>query len=143
MPPTECIAVGLEIFLGVELYVEWLTLECHLPDKAGGFIVCFDTCLDFDVIIPLTIEWATHFYQRELRGLALVLHDALGEGCALVRCVDPLCAVATESAIALTEYGGALVVKNGLTTSTVTPLIEVELEDTYIGVGFFSPWNES
>ena len=143
MPPTERIAVGLEIFLGVELYVERLTLERYLLDKAGGFIVCFDTCLNFDVVIPLTIEGATHFYQRELRGLALVLHDALGEGCALVGCVDPLCAVATESTIALIEYGGALVVKNGLTTATVTPLIKVELEDTYICVGLFSPWNES
>lgn len=143
MPPTECIAVGFEIFLSVELYIEWLTLERHLSDKAGCFIVCFDTCLDLDVVIPLTIEWATHFNQRELRGLALVLHDALGESCALVPCVDPICAVATESTIALCQYGGALVVQNGLTTATVTPLIKVELEYASIGVGFFSSGNES
>ena len=34
VPPTERIAVGLEIFLGVELYIEWLTLESDLTDKA-------------------------------------------------------------------------------------------------------------
>ena len=78
MPPTECVAVGLEIFLGVELYIEWLTLECDLLDKAGCFIVCFDTCPDFDVVIPLTIEGATHFNEWILGGLALVLHDAFG-----------------------------------------------------------------
>ena len=105
--------------------------------------MCFDTCLNFDVVIPLTIEGATHFNEWILGGLALVLHDALGEGCALVRFVDPLRAVATESTIALCKYGGALVVENGLTTATVTPLIEVELKDAYIGVGFFSSRNEA
>lgn len=143
MPPTERVAVGLEIFLGVELYVEWLTLERDLFDKAGCFVVCFDTCSNFDVVIPLTVEGATHFNEWILGCLALVFHDALGESCALIRCVDPLSAVATESAIALSQYGGALVVENGFTTATVTPLIEVELEDTCIGVGLFSSRNES